>query len=166
MLMNGNGRYKLSRPITKKGEAFYWTILNKMFNGASFTRKQIDHMGKYMTFQALQQCGLITNDSGEYVITDIGVDYVNYYKVFGPGDKNFFEFFHTPESAYDDVICQEPIVDKIHSVKIVDFSGGVFNFDNVASVNFVTVDNVYNAVVNTINSKVITIPNFKSVNFN
>ena len=91
---------------------------------------------------------------------------MNYYKVFGPGDKNFFEFFHTPESAYDDVICQEPIVDKIHSVKIVDFSGGVFNFDNVASVNFVTVDNVYNAVVNTINSKVITIPNFKSVNFN
>jgi hypothetical protein len=51
-------------------------------------------------------------------------------------------------------------------VKIVDFSGGVFNFDNVASVNFVTVDNVYNAVVNTVNSKVITIPNFKSVNFN
>lgn len=80
MLMNGNGRYKLSRPLTKKGEAFYWTILIKMYNGASFTRKQIDQMGKYMTFQALQQCGLITNDSGEYVITDIGVNYVNYYK--------------------------------------------------------------------------------------
>ena len=165
MLMNGNRRYKLSRPLTKKGEAFYWTILNKMYDGASFTRKQINQMGKYMTFQALQQCGLITNDSGDYVITDIGVSYVNYYKEAIPGE-NFFKFYNTPENAFDDVIYQEPIADKIYSVKIVDFSGGVFNFDNVASVNFVTVDNVYNAVVNTVNSKVITIPNFKSVNFN
>ena len=164
MLMNGNGRYKLSRPLTKKGEAFYWTILIKMYNGASFTRKRIDQMGKYLTFQALQQCGLIINDSGDYVITDIGVSYVNYYKEAIPGE-NFFKFYNTPENAFDDVIYHEPIADKIYSVKIVDFSGGVFNFDNVASVNFVTVDNVYNAVVNTVNSKVFTIPNFKSVSF-
>ena len=151
-------------PLTKKGEAFYWTILVKMYNGASFTRKQINQMGKYMTFQALQQCGLIINDSGDYVITDIGVSYVNYYKEAIPGE-NFFKFYNTPENAFDDVTYHKPITDKIYSVKIVDFSGGVFNFDNVASVNFVTVDNVYNAVVNTINSKVITIPNFKSVSF-
>ncbi len=164
MLMNGNGRYKLSRPLTKKGEAFYWTILVKMYGGASFTRKQINQMGKYMTFQALQQCGLIINDSGDYVITDIGVSYVNYYKEAIPGE-NFFKFYNTPENAFDDVTYHKPIADKIYSVKIVDFSGGVFNFDNVASVNFVSVDNVYNAVVNTMNSKMFTITNFKSVSF-
>ena len=164
MLMNGNGRYKLSRPLTKKGEAFYWTILVKMYKGASFTRKRIDQMGKYLTFQALQQCGLIINDSGNYVITDIGVSYVNYYKEAIPGE-NFFKFYNTPENAFDDVIYHKPIADKIYSVKIVDFSGGVFNFDNVASVNFVSLDNVYDAVVNTINSKVFTIHNFKSVSF-
>ena len=164
MLMNGNGRYKLSRPITKKGEAFYWTILVKMYNGASFTRKRIDQMGKYLTFQALQQCGLIINDSGDYVITDIGVSYVNYYKEAIPGE-NIFKYYNTPENAFDDVTYHEPIADKIDSVNIVDFSGGVFNFDNVASVNFVSVDNVYNAVVNTMNSKMFTITNFKSVSF-
>lgn len=154
MKMNGNGRYKLSRPIYRNGDtAYFWFIISKMNDGDEYTRGNIDALGKYMTFQALQQCGLITNTKGIYHITQTGREYVAYYKNESHPKKSFFEFNvdksnHTqikqsfnemmgnPNEALASLSATKPI-NKVYTVTVITTDGKIVKqqFENVEHIS-------------------------------
>ena len=71
-------RFTLTQPKTRDGiEAEYFEFLDSMNLGATFSGKYVrGQLGKYMTFQALRDKGLITYSNKEYKITENGKMYV------------------------------------------------------------------------------------------
>lgn len=140
-------RYELTRPITKEGNTtFYWDILKKAERGLTYNRNEIDRMGKYMTFQALVEAGLLINEKREYVLTSKGQDYIKFYE---KQTGNFFKEIKSPtmSQAFDEMMGN-PIqalndltviktTPELYSVSITTADGSTMVINNVTSLDIV-----------------------------
>jgi hypothetical protein len=88
-------RYSLTRPFTKSGKRTdYWRFLNDLNNGATCysSRYVRGPLGRYMTFQAMSEAGLVTLNDGVYSITQQGEDYISYYNNKEDNDPDYFTY--------------------------------------------------------------------------
>ena len=102
-------RFEFTRPITKDGDTTaYWDILKDIQGGAYYNRADANRMGKYMTFQALREAGLLDYSRTDgWELTQNGADYIAYYENNAQPQVSWFECDETTEqdivSMYDEV---------------------------------------------------------------
>jgi len=111
------GQYSLTRPITKSGNAFYWTALVNIAHGEAKNAQDARNRDfKYFTYQALREAGLIETIKGYYEITDKGMEYIRYYDANSNPTISFFE--HYDNTTIKAIKCKnqpsQEVIDSIY----------------------------------------------------